>query len=408
MDSVKEFLFNEIEDRDDITDQDLELHLKVGSKQIRNLRSGKRELTFRNLLVLTQLVDEENYKEHILNWYDHLDTDDCIRNIFEYAAITRNIDLLDRHLEKYKTEKKHTVEKYVKVYTFIRDYLKGNVNFSLIDQELDKFKSLNNPKLSILVEIYQCISLLQKREFSYVLAKATDLEKQIKAMSAKTQLFEKECYLYRISEVLAFTHLFMNNLKEAEHYSFILLNANINKRVDSDALYILGMTKLLTDEKKCLDLLKRSIEAAKETGVSRLEGYALYNFNFAKVLLSKPLDGDAPKPLRALQQFLNKEISQEKARDIISEMNDPDLTAYFESCCGIKNKYKKFCDFVSASNLFFAVIIVRDLIAVGENSDFVKTLTSNLKTVEKGEVIFEEDFICCFNVCGSSSRSICA
>lgn len=105
MDSVRDFLFNSIEDRDDITDDDLARHLKVGGKQVRNLRNGDRELTFRSLLILTQLVDGKKYSEHISNWYDLLDSDDCIRNLFEYAAITRNIELLDRHIKNIKMKR---------------------------------------------------------------------------------------------------------------------------------------------------------------------------------------------------------------------------------------------------------------------------------------------------------------
>ncbi|MED1923497.1 AimR family lysis-lysogeny pheromone receptor [Bacillus velezensis] len=408
MDSVRDFLFNSIEDRDDITDDDLARHLKVGGKQVRNLRNGDRELTFRSLLILTQLVDGKKYSEHISNWYDLLDSDDCIRNLFEYAAITRNIELLDRHIKKYQDEKKSTVEKYIKVYTFIRDYMKGDISFYEIDDEIGKLTTLKNPKLKLLIEIYECISLLQRREFSYVLAKASEIEKRIRKMSEKTQLFEKECYLYRVSEVLAFTHLFMNNLDEARHYSHILLNAKINKRVDSDALYILGMTNLLHDEELCLHYLQRSLSVAKETGIARLEGYAYYNYNFAKILMARSIDDNAPIPLLAVQKFRNNEISQDKAQEVILEMGDPDLTTYFESCCGKEKRHKKFCELVSTSNLFFAVIIVRDMIQSGENSDFVKTLTENLKTVEKGDVVFEEDFICCFNVCSFGVRSACA
>ena len=54
---------------------------------------------------------------------------------------------------------------------------------------------------------------------------------------------------------------------------------------------------------------------------------------------------------------------------------------------------------MSKSQYYFAVIIVRDIINTGEDSQFVTSLI-NLKNnrEEKGDVLFEEDFIRSFRV----------
>jgi len=402
LDKVRHFLFDKISDRDDLNDTVIASHLKLSTKQVGNLRSGKRKLTLRSILVLSQLVVPGNYRDFMRDVCPELvDSSDCIRKTFEYAAITRDKKLLDQHLENHQHERRNIIEKYVKVYTFISNYLHGKIPFHLIEDELSKLTNLNDPILKILVDIYSCIALLQKRQFSYVIDKATELELQIKKLNDKSHLFLKECYSYRISEVLAYAHLFLNNLKQARHYANIMYNANINERINSDALYIIGMTHLASDEKACLNYLKRSIEVAKRTKEDRLVGYATYNYNFARILLDRDVENDAPEVLRVMQEYKEGRISFEKADKEVRDTNDPDLVGYFEAISGGKeNLYKKFCDFVSNSNLFYATIIVRELAKSGEQTDFVDSLTKNLKFTreEKGEVVFEEDFISCFNV----------
>ncbi|MEC1349126.1 AimR family lysis-lysogeny pheromone receptor [Bacillus licheniformis] len=406
MDAIRTYLFNKIDDMDHLDDVKVSKYLKVTTKQVQNLRDGKRDLTFRHLLVLSSLVDPKNHKYLVKEWVEKIDKCDCTRNAFEYAAVIRDVDFLDAHISAHAHEKRTVIEKYVRVYSFISDYLKGKIDYQKIGVELDKLSNINDPTLKILVDIYSCIDLLQRREFSYVLTKASKIEKDIRKMS-KSQLFAQECYLYRISEVLAFAHLFSNNLEEARHYSAILLNANINKRVNSDALYVIGMTHLLSNEKLCLEYLRQSREVARELGIPRFISYANFNYNFAKILLSKEVDRDAHEALKAFERFNRGEISYKEAEQKIKEFKDVDLINYFESKSDI---YKKFCDFVANSNLFYATIITRDLMKLGEGTCFVESLTKNLKKnqEEKGEVVFEEDFISCFNVGSSCIRSVCA
>lgn len=412
MDKVRNFLFDRISDRDDLNDSLIASYLKLSTKQVGNLRAGKRKLTLRSLLVLSQLADPENYRSFMRDVCPQLtESSDCIRKTFEYAAITRDIELLDNHIETYKCEKRNIIEKYVKVYSFISKYMHGKVKFDSMNEELDKLSNLNDPILKILVDIYGCITLLHKRQFSYVINKASELEVQINGLNDKSHLFLKECYLYRLSEILAYAHLFSNNLEEARRYSNILLNANINKRVNSDALYIIGMTYLQTDESICLSYLKDSVEVAKELKNERLEGYAVYNYNFARILLSKKVEESAPDVLKKVEGFRKGKVSYEDALDCVGKMGDPDLTGYFEAISGDrKSLYKKFCDFVSDSNLYYASIIVRDLMEAGECTDFIKNLTINLRgtSSKKGDVVFEEDFISCFNIgeCVSSRVAV--
>lgn len=150
------------------------------------------------------------------------------------------------------------------------------------------------------------------------------------------------------------------------------------------------MTYLQTDESICLSYLKDSVEVAKELKNERLEGYAVYNYNFARILLSKKVEESAPDVLKKVEGFRKGKVSYEDALDCVGKMGDPDLTGYFEAISGDrKSLYKKFCDFVSGSNLYYASIIVRDLMEAGECTDFIKNLTINLREPHrKKEMLF--------------------
>lgn len=69
------------------------------------------------------------------------------------------------------------------------------------------------------------------------------------------------------------------------------------------------MTYLQTDESICLSYLKDSVEVAKELKDDRLEGYAVYTYNFARILLSKKVEESAPDVLKKVEGFRKGEVS---------------------------------------------------------------------------------------------------
>lgn len=87
MDKVRNFLFDRISDRDDLNDSLIASYLKLSTKQVGNLRAGKRKLTLRSLLVLSQLADPENYRSFMRDVCPQLtESSDCIRKTFEYLC----------------------------------------------------------------------------------------------------------------------------------------------------------------------------------------------------------------------------------------------------------------------------------------------------------------------------------
>ncbi|MGF2820220.1 AimR family lysis-lysogeny pheromone receptor [Bacillus subtilis] len=409
MEDVREFLFNKIEDRDDLDDKTVADFLGVSTRQLYYLKSGQRYLTFRNILRLVLLVDSKNYRIRMKDWCLRLQTDDCIKNAFEYAAVIRDVELLKSLLDEHKSEK-GVIGQYVRVYSFIYKYMTGQTKFNKMEQALLDLKSINDSSLKILIDIYKCIALLHKRQFSYLIDKATFVEREIKNLSDKTRLFLKECFLFRLSEVLSITNLFLNNLEEARRYASIILEANINKRAESDAYYVLGMSYLMNNPQECVYYLEKSCEKALETNSELILTVAKYNLNMAKLLLSQELGEDAHESIVAVRDYREGNISYEAAEEKAKMVGDLDLLDYLGSMKEkkVESLHKKFHDFVANSNLYFAVIIVRDLMEAGENSDFIKSLANLRKNSSKGEVLFEKNFISCFSVRNSCSGRVSA
>lgn len=409
MEDVREFLFNKIEDRDDLDDKTVADFLGVSTRQLYYLKSGQRYLTFRNVLRLALLVEPENYRNRMGAWSLGLKTDDCIKNAFEYASVIRDVELLKKLLDEHKSEK-GVIGQYVRVYSFIYNYMTGQTKFNNMEQALLDLKNINDSSLKILIDIYRCIALLHKRQFSYLIDKASGIEAEIKNLSSKTRLFLKECYLFRLSEILSITNLFLNNLEEARRYANILIESQINKRAESDAYYVLGMSHLMDNPHKCISYLEKSCDKALETNSDLIISVARYNLNMGKLLLSEKLDEDAHESIKAVNDYREGTISYTEAEEKAKKIGDLDLLDYLQSMKEkkVENLHKKFHDFVANSNLYYAVIIVRDLMEAGENSDFIKSLANLRKNSSKGEVLFEEDFISCFSIRSNSCRRVSA
>ncbi|TWL40897.1 AimR family lysis-lysogeny pheromone receptor [Bacillus paralicheniformis] len=397
MTDAKTFLFNKIEDRDDLTDEKLLGVLDVCSRQLTYLRSGQRNLTFHHMLKLCMLIDPAEYKSLMRELCPSLSTDNCIKNSFEYAAVTRDLELLEKLLDVHEKEK-GTVGEYVRFYSFLFKYMKGEIKFYMLKDSLSEFKKSSAHTLRILVDIYDCLADLIEGDCLNVLEKSKNIGDNIRSLNERNYSLMKEFYAYRLSEILAHSHLQLNNLESARKYANILIHANINKRIESDSYYVLGMSHLLSDPDKCLMYLNKSYSIAKELG-GIYESLGFFNLNFAKLLLNNKIEEGAHPSLTSLQKIMNGESMYNDEYDSLVSIKDPQFIDYAESYRSKEDRVNKFLDFVSNSKFFYAVIIVRDIIKAGEDSEFVMSLI-NLKNnrEEKGDVLFEEDFIRSFRV----------
>jgi hypothetical protein len=238
---------------------------------------------------------------------------------------------------------------------------------------------------------------------------AREAEKSLQFLG-KRELFIKECYLHRIAEVLDHAYLFLNNLKQARHYAFIIINADICPKTVSDASYIVGMSYLREDERKCVEYLQKSYDIAKTIGDSNRENEARLNLDFVKLYLDVKLDEDSDEALLNFQNNKDSEINLNSLKEVMYLKGEDDLIILFEARANgsVPRLHEVYFEFFQQSNYFFSSLIAKELRDKGDRTIWSEqAIGYTIKSEES--VYFEKDFISSFSSFNSSSgRGICA
>jgi hypothetical protein len=365
------------------------------------------EIGFRYLLRLSYLLFPLNQKEIMAEWCLRLNTTESIKQSFEYAAITRNISLLRRLIEKHKNEDR-TLKEYVAVYSIIYGYMVDEISgFDLI-ANVQKLGQLRDESLKILTDILKCYNYFFQRKFTLMVEVAREAENSLQYLG-KRELFLKECFLHRIAEILDHAYLFLNNVKMARHYAFIIINADICPKTVSDAAYIVGMSYLLEDERKCVEYLQKSYDIAKTIQDPSIEQEARLNLDFVKLYLGEKLDEDSDETLINYQNNKDSEINLNSLKEVMYLKGEDDLIVLFEakSSNSVENLHACQFEFSQQSNFFFASIMAKELQNKGDRSLWVtQAMNFTIKTEES--VYFEKDFISGFSRFSDSSKRSCA
>jgi hypothetical protein len=408
MQTLGKELCNLIEDRDDLTYSLVAKYIEA-SKQCMSKFKTEGVIGFRKLLRLSYLLFPANQKEVMSEWCLRVNTTEAIRQSFEYAAITRNIELLNKLITKYNKEK-GTLGEYVCIYLIIYKYMINEISgFDLI-ANVKKLGSIKDESLNILIEIIKCYNYYFDNKFTLMVETAREAERSLEFLSNKRELFIKECFLHRIAEVLGPAYLHLNKLNLARHYAFTIINADICPKTISDASYIVGMSYLLEDERKCVEYLQRSYDIAKTIGDSNIENEARLNLDFAKLYLNIELSEDSNTSLINFQKNRDSEISLNLLKEVMYQKGEEDLIVLFEiiQSKSLMKMYGCFNTFLSQTNLFFASLIAKEMQKAGDTSMLVENMIKFTLNLEE-RVYFEKDFISGFNSFSDRrSSGICA
>lgn len=395
-----------IEDRDDLNFGLVAKKIGASKQCISKFRSTG-EIGFRYLLRLSYLLFPLNQKEVMSEWCLRLSTTESIKQSFEYAAITRNISLLNNLITKYKKEK-GTLGEYVAIYSIIHGYMIDEISgFDLITQ-VKKAGQLRDEPLKILIEIIKCYNYFFQRKFTLMLEVAREAEKALQFLG-KRELFIKECFLHRIAEILDHAYLFSNNLKLARHYAFTIINADICAKTVSDATYIVGMSYLLEDERKCVEYLQKSYDIAKTIQDPSIEKEARLNLDFVKLYLGDKLDEDSDEALINYQNNKDNEININSLKEVMYLKGEDDLIVLFEakSYNSTQKFHECYFEFAQQQNFYFASIMAKELHDTGDKSAWtMQAMNFTIKSEES--VYFEKDFIGGFSRFSSSCERGCA
>jgi hypothetical protein len=388
---------------DFIEDSDILTFSKVAalvgiSKQAMSKFKNTGAIGFRNLIRIAHVLFPKNPKEKISEWCLLLDATESIRHAFEYAAVTRNAELLEKMIHHYKNEP-GVIKECVELYSIILKLIKQEIKGSELMNHTNKLTYPTEKTLRILRDIIVAYSYYYNNKFLLMLEAAKELEKQILNITDR-EYFIKECFLHRLCELYTPAYLHLNNLQLARHYGTILINSNFSYRTKYYGYYWVGMSYLLENDKKCLFFLEEGYDIIKKE-CPLYEKKAKYNLNFAKIFYGESPPENCESSLMAF--YLAKKGERDLALKYIEKAEKEEGTSIFKTMYkGIALKSGEillnvFNDFSDRFDFLFAGLVVKELKNIGYDTEIIESFL-RFKTKKEEDIYFEKDFINCFSV----------
>ncbi|MES1053719.1 helix-turn-helix transcriptional regulator [Bacillus thuringiensis] len=366
-----------VEDRDDLNFTDVANKMGV-SKQYLQKFKNQGIISFPNLLKLASVVSVHSEEFSILlhEWCVELDSTEAIKHSFEYAALVRDKDLLNKLLEKNKNGS-GTVAEYVNIYGVLYRYMNDEILGTEIIKNLKMHNRPTDNMLNVLIDIMKCYDYYHQKKFNAMFDLVGEIEKELNLIDeSDRKAFLKECYLYRLAEVFSPLNLQRKNLESARYYANFLIEVNLCTKTVSDGLYLLGMSFLIDDEEQCLQYLQESYELAKKTNDKTIEVAARFNLDVVKIYLNICLPEDSDVRLINYQMNSISENSRAGLEEILRENGEKDFLRYFLAITDAEPEriYECFKEFLFQSNYFFVSLVAKEMKRRGDNSLLVQQM----------------------------------
>lgn len=373
--SIRDDVFNTMEDRD----LSLETAASILEIHVNSLYNFKKSgsIGFRSLLKLAQLLYGKDYHDKMREWCLLLPSTEAIKHAFEYAAIKRDTDLLKNLLES--AEGDNYLDAYSGVYGVILDYMNDDIDFNDLFPSLHAIKLGKDKDLKILVNIFKCYQLYFEKDFTTISSESIKIFECIESLNNDRKHFFRECYLYRLSEIMMPVNLYFSHYEETRKFCKVIINSKISSKTMSDAYYYIGMSYLLDDKDKCLKNLAISLKLMETVGEARLVKEAENNLALAETYFTIREEG----VLKDVSELVNSMRLKESS----------DFARYFSFRLknDLESIYEGFSHFIESANFLFAGLIVEDLAAFGVDQRQIKALKS-INYIKKGEIDFEKNY----------------
>ncbi|WP_439846108.1 AimR family lysis-lysogeny pheromone receptor [Bacillus spizizenii] len=380
MKNLSDEILNLIEDSD-LSCKEVANKTGVSARSIYEIKK-RGTIGFLTMLKIAQVCKGADYHESMRKWCRLLTTTEAIRHAFEYAAIKRDVSLLGDLLDS--AEGDDTLSAYYGIYNLIYKFMRREIAFLDLHELLKEVRISRDKNLSIIVDIYKCYLLYYQKDFLGILQIANAIEKDIQNMGRDRSSFFKQCYIYRLAEVLMPVHLHFNNFEASRNFAKILLYSNISYKTMSDSYYCIGMTYLDTDKDNCLKNLERSYELMCQIERADLIEESQMHLELAR-LYYEVKQGASIKGVAGFAERMQLK-------------SDSDFVKYFEFRLenSLSKLYEGYKYFFSRKNFLFANLIADDLACFGVDTAQVEALKS-INLNEKVEFNFEEKVVNCFS-----------
>lgn len=354
-------------------------------------------ISFCGLLKLSQVLTlpDENYKTTMRDFCLKVDTTELIKQSFEYASITRDMELLKRLIGKYRKDK-GSIQEFVDVYEILYRYMLREIDGESLIKEINSLRQPTDCCLRILISIMKCYGYYFSKEFSMMIGLGKEVEQRLKQLSGGCKDFIQHCYFYKVYEVLAPVHLRSNNRDMARKYAYVIKNANVGLKASSDASYIIGMSYLLEDKQKCLSMLKEGYDLSKGIGDQGYENEAFYNMKMVEMYYAVETEGMA-----------SVLVDVDKYAQVFYQKDNEDFIVLFRAMKDGSNESLHKClqQFFTQGNYLFSSLSARELYKRGEDSAIIKWMMDYKQEVGGNE--FEEANIDIFSDVDFNTDTIC-
>lgn len=393
---IRKQIVDFIDDRD-LTDKKFALILGCSPQLISGLRTGEKNLSFRNMLKTSILMQGRDSRHLMSKWCLDLNTTEGIKQAFEYAYISRNKELVERLLDTYANESGVINECY-QIYNILYEY---NMKYSIkTDQLVVKASELKvkDKTLQILVDIIKACGMYYRKQYLLMLEYADHIQQAVSSLSDKRELFFKECFNLRLSEIYTPALFHLNQMNLCRIHANRLISSEICAKMVSDGYYYMGMTYLLEDKEKCINCLQKGYDLLKSED-EILSAQALSNLNFALSFLKKPLaPGEQDEYIVTFNKIKNN-----------IKLSDGEIALLFQDGLSTYKKYYKavyentieslrdvFMEFLGAKNYFFASVVFKDISSISKDFGLIEGLLK-LNLDNEGVGRLEKNVSMCFS-----------
>lgn len=228
-----------------------------------NFKNGQSEPKFSVLLNIAKFLFKKDHVSVIKDWCLDLHLPGNIKYALEFLAINRQVDDLEKLIEKIRVEKPNKdLLEWAEGYSLLAQYLRGNDYVQVLSQIRFFVPKLIEMKvLSLITEVW-----CRHKLMDYITMSTLVKELELSIEEIKDD-FIRDSYRARLKEALAYVNLYKFDNKEiARKYAGEIILANVSPTLTANAAYLVGMSYLFDNYDLCLGNVLRYRELLEEAG----------------------------------------------------------------------------------------------------------------------------------------------
>lgn len=235
----------------------------ISPAAISNFKNGQSEPKFHVLLSIAKFLFKKNHVNAIKDWCLDLHLPGNIKYALEFLAINRQVDDLEKLIEKIRSEKPNKdLLEWAEGYSLLAQYLRGNDYVQVLSQIRFFVPKLIEMKvLSLITEVW-----CRHKLMDYITMSTLVKELELSIEEIKDE-FIRDSYRARLKEALAYVNLYKFDNKEiARNYAEEIIFADVSPTLTANATYLVGMSYLFDNYDLCLGNVLRYRELLEEAG----------------------------------------------------------------------------------------------------------------------------------------------